>query len=188
MRKITHLTGTGVPRQVLPWEMVENSTSLCKSLLAGFFVNGQSEQTISPWSEAPSDLSWWLFHQLPRDMTLQPHLPSGLSSGSRQQGASEHLARRPSSGGSASGHGWSPVPIALRCPFAPSFSRLHEPHPQRFVETHEVIVRTPPLQMGEKLWGLLGSRPGMASERGYCMSDGQIHLFDTSGVQPTWEA
>jgi len=25
-------------------------------LLAGFFVNGQSEQTISPWSEAPSDL------------------------------------------------------------------------------------------------------------------------------------
>jgi hypothetical protein len=37
MRKITHLTGTGVPRQVLLWEMVENSTSLCKSPFGWFF-------------------------------------------------------------------------------------------------------------------------------------------------------
>jgi hypothetical protein len=51
--------------------------------------------------------------------------------------------------GSADSHRRCRVPIALGQQLAPSFSRLHEPHPQRFVGTHEVIVRTPPLQMGE---------------------------------------
>jgi hypothetical protein len=47
-----------------------------------------------------------------------------------------------------------------------------------------MIVRTPPLEMSEQVWGLLRRRPGATSQRGYCMSDGQIHPLDKSGVQP----
>jgi len=59
--------------------------------------------------------------------------------------------------GSADSHRRCTVPIALGKQLAPSFSRLQEPHPQRFVGTHEVIVRTPPLQMGV-LFSFLVSR------------------------------
>jgi hypothetical protein len=55
---------------------------------------------------------------------------SSLSSGSRRQGAREHLARHPSSGGSASCHRRRTVPVALRRQFATSLSWLHEPHTQ----------------------------------------------------------
>jgi hypothetical protein len=53
---------------------------------------------------------------------------------------------------------------------------------------HKVIIRAPPFQIGQKLWGLLRRRPGAASERGYPMSDRQIHPFNKSGVQPPRKA
>ncbi len=80
------------------------------------------------------------------------------------------------------------MPIALRQTFAPSFARLHEPHPQRGMGTHKVIVRPPPLQMGQQLWSLLGRGPGAASQRGYAMADRQIHSFDKGGVELSREA
>jgi len=51
-----------------------------------------------------------------------------------------------------------------------------------------MIVRAPPLQMGEQVWGLLRRGPGTTSQRGYSMADGQIHPFDKGGVEPSREA
>ena len=51
-----------------------------------------------------------------------------------------------------------------------------------------MIVRSPPLQMAQQLWRLLGRGPGTTSQRGYCMSDGQIHPFNERCVQPSREA
>ena len=56
------------------------------------------------------------------------------------------------------------MPIALRYPFATSLSWLHEHLSQRLVRTHKVIVRSPPLQMGQEVWGMLGSGPGAACQ------------------------
>ncbi len=54
--------------------------------------------------------------------------------------------------------------------------------------THKMIVSSPPFQVGQQLWGLLGRGPGATCQRCYPMSDGQIHPFNTSGVQPSREA
>jgi hypothetical protein len=83
-----------------------------------------------------------------------------LSRGNGRQGASEHLARRPSSMGSANCHRRRLLPIALRQSFAPTFSRLHEPNPQRGMRTYKMVVRSPPFYMSQQLWSLLGSGPG----------------------------
>jgi hypothetical protein len=50
-----------------------------------------------------------------------------------------------------------------------------------------MVVRSPPLEMGQQLWSLLGSGPGTASERGYSMSDGQIHPLNESRIQSSRE-
>src|SRR2546429_9216632 len=75
--------------------------------------------------------------------------------------------------GSASCHRRSPLTVALRQSFAPSFSRLHEPHAQRLVRTHKMIGGSPPFQVSYQVWRLLRCGPGTASQRGYSMSDGQ---------------
>jgi hypothetical protein len=51
-----------------------------------------------------------------------------------------------------------------------------------------VIRGSPPLQIGQQLWGLLSRRPAAARERGYPMADGQIHPLNQSRVQPPREA
>jgi hypothetical protein len=80
------------------------------------------------------------------------------------------------------------VPVALRQTLAPSFSRLQERYPQRFVWSHKMVIRTPPFQMGQQLLGLLSCRPGAACERCHTMSNSQIHPFNERGVQPPREA
>jgi hypothetical protein len=80
------------------------------------------------------------------------------------------------------------LPVALRHQFASSLSWLHERHSQGLVRPHKVIIASPPLKVGQKLWSLLGSRPGATCQRGYCMSNGQIHPLDKGGVQPSREA
>ena len=80
-----------------------------------------------------------------------------------------------------------PLAIALRQTVAPSFSRLHQRYPQRFVWTDKMIVRTPPLQMGQQLRSLLGRGPGATSQCRYSMSERQIHPFNKGGVQPSRE-
>jgi hypothetical protein len=60
---------------VQPLDMVDKSiNSPANPLQAGFFVIGQSRQTISSWSEAPSDFFRWHFAQPLHDMTLPLHL------------------------------------------------------------------------------------------------------------------
>jgi hypothetical protein len=75
------------------------------------------------------------------------------------------------------------MPIALRQTLAPSFAGLHERYPQRFVWTHKMVIRSPPLEMDEQLWGLLSSGPGPAGQRCHSMADGQIQAFDKSSVE-----
>jgi hypothetical protein len=95
--------------------------------------------------------------------------------------------RRPSSMGSADSHGWGPLPIALCQTVAPSFSRLHEPDPQRGMGAHKMIVRAPPLQMGQEVWGLLSSGPGPSRERCHAVTDRQIQPFNECGVESSRE-
>jgi len=163
--------------------MVDKSITNCNDTSGWFFAMKQSGQATSAWSEThpTSSADPFTYHSTPRHCTRT--WLSWLSSGDRWQGAREHLARHPSSGGSSRCHGWSPLPIALRQTVAPSFSRLHECYSQRCLRAHKVIIRSPPLQMGQKLWGLLRRRPGATCQRGYPMSDRQIHPFNKSSVQ-----
>ncbi len=148
----------------------------------------QSREAFFSPNETPSELLCGYLHPSPHDMRQPPIWLVSLSSGKRRQRASEHFARRPASMGSASCHCWRSLSVALRHQLVASFSRLHECYPQRFVRTHKMVVGAPPLQRGQQLWSLLGSRPGAASQRGYPMSDGQIDPLNESGVQPAREA
>ena len=58
----------------------------------------------------------------------------------------------------------------------------------RHADATSVIVRAPPLQMGEQLWGLLRCGPGTKGQRSYSMADGQIHPLNESHVQSPREA
>src|SRR2546430_7705278 len=113
-------------------EMVDNSSSLCTSLWVGFFVSGQSGQTISPCSEAPSDIFYSHVHHSSGSYCNHIWL-EWLSSGNGGQWARQQLARRPSSVRSSCCHGRGTVPVALGQTFAPSFARLQELFSQRFV-------------------------------------------------------
>ncbi len=51
-----------------------------------------------------------------------------------------------------------------------------------------MIVSSPPVQVGQELWSLLGRGPGSTRQRRYSMTDGQIDPLDKSSVQPSREA
>ena len=59
---------------MLPWEMVENSTSPLETHFGPVFVMKQSRQAFSSRSEAPSEFFCSHLHPSPCDMTQQPHL------------------------------------------------------------------------------------------------------------------
>jgi hypothetical protein len=48
-------------------------------------------------------------------------------------------------------------------------------------------VGSPPLEIGEQVWRLLGRGPGATSQRGYSVSDGQIHPLNKGRVQSSRE-
>src|SRR5258708_1623570 len=54
--------------------------------------------------------------------------------------------------------------------------------------THIMIVSSPPFQMDQELWGLLGRGPGATCQSCHSMANGQIHSLDKSSVQPSREA
>ncbi len=90
-------------------------------------VDGFTADTAT-WSEVPSGFFRLHIAQPLQDMI--PRLPPAywLSSGNRQQWVREHLADVPSPVGSASCHGGSLLPRALRQKSAPSLAWLHERH------------------------------------------------------------
>ncbi len=49
--------------------------------------------------------------------------------------------------------------------------------------SHKMIVSSPPLQMGQQVWGLLGCGPRATCQSCYPMTDRQIHPLDKSSVQ-----
>jgi hypothetical protein len=81
----------------------------------------------------------------------------------------------------------APLPIAVRQALAPAFARLHEPHLQRCMGADKMGVGSPPLQMGQQLWSLLGSGPSTSCKRCHPITDSQIHPLDESGVHPSGE-
>ena len=148
----------------------------------------QSRQAFSSQDETLSELLYGYLHPSARDMILPPIWLRCLSSENLWQGAREHLARCPSSGGSPGSHRRRPLSVPLRQSFATSFSRLRKCHSQRCMRTDKMIVRSPPLQIGQQMWRLLRRSPGPASERCYAMTDGQIHALNKSRIQPSRKA
>ena len=51
-----------------------------------------------------------------------------------------------------------------------------------------MIISAPPLQVGEQVRGSLSRRPGATSQRGYSVTDGQIHPLNRGGIEPSREA
>jgi hypothetical protein len=75
--------------------------------------------------------------------------------GDFRQRTTEHFLHCPLSVGSSRCHRWNTLEVSLRQTFATSFSRLHERHPERCMGEHKMRVSSPPLQVGQELWGLL---------------------------------
>jgi hypothetical protein len=113
---------------------------------------------------------------------------SSLLSGNQWQGASEHLAHCPPSGGSAGCQSFGPSEVSWRCQVATSLSWRNQLHPKRGVRTHNMRASSPPLQMDQQLWSRLRLRPGTTSQRGSCMSHGQWSPFHERRVHPSPEA
>ena len=80
------------------------------------------------------------------------------------------------------------MPVALRQKIATSLSWLHERHSKGFVRAHKVIVRPPPLEMSQQVWGLLCGGPGTSCQSCYAMTDREIHPLNESGIQLSREA
>ena len=99
--------------RVLPWDMVDKSLSPPQTSFRLFFVRGQSGQATLSWKEAPVECCCRHLHPSPPDMTEPPRWLRGHSSGKRRQGVREHPACCPSAMGSAGGHGWCTLSIAL---------------------------------------------------------------------------
>src|SRR5215467_5550732 len=55
------------------------------------------------------------------------------------------------------------------------------------MRTHKMIVGSPPLEMSQQLWRLLGRSPSAACQSCYSMSDSEIHSLDESGIESTRE-
>ena len=65
---------------------------------------------------------------------------------------------------------------------------VRAPPAARYGGATSVIIGSPPLQMGEQGWGLLGSGPGTACQRCHPMTDGQVHPFNKGSIQPSRKA
>jgi hypothetical protein len=163
--------------------MVDTSSNPLRTHFTPVFSSlGSPDRPSHPQVRPHPTSSDGTFTHLPATEHCTPIWLWCLLNGNRRQRTREHLPSRPSSMGSSCRHRGSALPVALRQTVAPSLSRLHEPHPQRSVRAHTMILGAPPLQMGQQLWRLLSRGPGTACERSYPMSDGQIHPLDTSRV------
>lgn len=128
---------------VLPLNMVDKSINPLRTHFKPIFMMGQSREAFTSLSEPVSECFCEHLRQTPHDFTLHSSLAWRLSSGNRQQGTQEHLAGRPSSGGSPGGHDGRPLPIAFGHQLAPSLLWLHEHHAQCLVRPHKVIIGAP---------------------------------------------
>src|SRR6266511_6131327 len=96
----------------------------------------------------------------------------------------EHLANRPASISQPSGHGRGPLAVSLRPAFATPIHGLSEPHTERLVRAHEMVVGPPPFEMQQQLRCLLHGCPCPPNEGRHALPQRQIHPLDKGGVQP----
>ncbi len=50
-----------------------------------------------------------------------------------------------------------------------------------------MVVGSPPLEVGQQVWSLLGRGPGAARQRCYPLTNRQIQPFDKSGIESSRE-
>ena len=169
------------------WRWWINRSAITQPILDCFSSSGSPDRTPDLGVRLQSSASDGTLTKLPRDMTLHPIWLKCLSSGNGRQGAREHLPGCPSLVRSPRCQSFRTLPVPLRRQVAPSFSRLHEPHPKPGVGTYKVVIGSPPFQVCQQVWGRLRRRPGATSQRGYSVSDGQIHPLNESRVESTRE-
>src|SRR5260370_13995157 len=140
------------------WSIIR--TAPANSFRAGFTLIRPSRQAASSCSSPPP--SAFIFTEPPTAISwgvCSLHSLSKVSSWYRRQRITEHIPRCPSSVGSPRSHGWGTLPVALRQQLATSLSWLHARHSERRIGTHQMIISSPPFQMSQELWSLLGCRP-----------------------------
>jgi hypothetical protein len=93
--------------------MVDKSITLRKDTSGWFFGLRQAGEAASVWSETYPTSSATLSLTSPHHKHCAHTWLSWLSSRYRRQGASQHLASRPRSGGSSGSHGGRPLSVAL---------------------------------------------------------------------------
>ncbi len=139
-------------RLVLPWDTVDNSASPCEGI-SGWFspdLTGRIPQPVSRL--APPQLSYTPNHPLFFSSSIiSPHFCSKFEAWRREYWVTEYFSRGPSAVRSPCCHGWGTLSVTLCHQLTTSLSWLHEHHSQCLVRTHKVIIRSPPLQMGQKL-------------------------------------
>jgi len=122
-------------------------------------------------------------------MTLQPHL------------ASVALKRKPAARGERAPRAPSIVDVFCRLPWLEYDAGSVVPKAchlalvaarglpaARHGDATSMVVRAPPLEVGQQLWGRLRRGPRTTSQRGYPMADRQWSPFNKSGIQPPRKA
>jgi hypothetical protein len=171
------------------WTWWINRFPSANPLRAGLFVMVQIEEAIFSWKEAPSDFFCWPFLHPPHSMTRQLHL-AVVALKRKPESRGKQAPRAPSIVGSFSPQPWlesagdSVAPDVCHFVLAAAQASPAAIHGG----ATSVIVRSPPLQMGQEMGRLLCCGPGPASQSGQAMTDRQIHPLDKSRVQPSREA
>jgi hypothetical protein len=130
-------------------------------------------------------------HMVHRHLTS--HLPEGRVTGLPSSGCAECLQRQgqpeqflhgPASRREPRRHGggWLPVPLGETVPA--SFHGRYQRHSSRFVRTHEVRVRPPPLEMEQEVRRQLRCRATAADPSRNTLSQGQLHTFEKGRLEP----
>jgi len=170
---------------VLPWDMVENLISLCKSLSSSYFHQYAVQAGYLLLKESPFRRLLHAFSStFPRDAPAPASCLRGLKRKRTARG--KRAPRVPSIV-----DGFCPLPW-LGCAVgsvAPDGCLLVLVSSQALSAArhgaHKMVVGAPPLQMGQQGWRLLSRRPAPTSQRSYSVSDGQIHPLNKGGVEPS---
>ncbi len=189
-------------RRVLPWDMVDKSTSPGKRISDSFFSHATGQiGCFILWAFAP--LPCFHLHQtahchFARHLAGDDDVKSYTSSGFIHPQIVHH---------GTGGRGWHstsrPVHRRLVLPAAMAGvrwrsrcttslphrgCRLHECNAECSVGAHNMRGSSLPVEVSQQVWGGLRRGPGTTRQRRHPMTDGQIDPLDTCGVEPSREA
>ena len=173
---------------VLPWDMVDNSTRPCKRS-SGWFSSHSTGSGRVPDPNGPHACHCFHLHQaIPCQITERLLMSLTLTCSSVAPAAKDstrlrvlttvggfcQLPELPCVGGLVAPRVCPLVLAAARAPLGV----IRE-------DATSVIVASPPFQVSQQLWSLLGSGPGSTSQCRYSMSERQINPLNERRVQPS---